>query len=55
MEVFAPKIPQMVKYQQDPKKGTSLHENTCFGILGAAVWRAVRPERVEKKVGNKIK
>ena len=29
--------------------------NTCFGTLGAAVWRAVRPVRVEKKVGKKVK
>ena len=37
-------------------KGTSLHGSTRFGALGAAVWRAVRPVHVEKKVGkNKIK
>ena len=47
------KSPKMVKYQQDPPKGTSLHGNTCFRILGAAVWRAVRPVREEKKVGKK--
>ena len=34
-------------------KGTSLHGNTCFRILVAAVWRAVQPERMEKKVVKK--
>ena len=43
----------MVKYQQDPPKCTSLHGNSCFRILDAAVWRAERPERVEKKVAKK--
>ena len=35
----------MVKYQHDPpqkKNNTSLHGNTCFGSLGAAIWNAVR-------------
>ena len=51
--VFAPKIPQNGEVSTRPPKGTSLHGSTCFGTLGAAVWRAVRPERGEKKLGKK--
>ena len=50
---FVPKIPLNGQVSTRLPKGTSLHGNTCFWTLVAAVWRAVRPVRVEKKVGKK--
>ena len=50
---FAPKLSQNGKVSHRPPNGTSMHGNTCFRTLGAEIWRAVRPERVEKKVCKK--
>ena len=50
---FAPKIPVNGQVSTRLPKGTSLDGIACFGILGMAIWRAVRPVRVEKKGGKK--
>ena len=52
--IFAPKIPQNGKVSTTPPKGTSLHGKTVLEHMGAAVWRAVRPMHVKRKVGKKI-
>ena len=51
---FAPKIPLNGHVSTTPPKSTSLHNNTCFGTISAAIWRAVRPVRVEKKIRSKF-
>ena len=48
-------IPPDGKVSTRPQKCTSLYGNTCFGTPGAAVWRALRPQRVQKKVDKKNK
>ena len=50
---FCPYNPPNLYSINKTPKSTSLHENACFRALGAAVWRAVRHVRVEKKVGKK--
>ena len=51
IEGVVPNIPLNYQVSSRPQaQGTMLHENTCFGSLRAAIWRAVRPVRVEKEV-----
>ena len=50
---FSIKLPLNGQVSTELPKGTCLHENKCFGKLGAAVWRAVRRVSMEKKVSKK--
>ena len=51
--VFSPKISLNGQVSTRPPKGTSLHDNTCFGSLGTVIWRkkSVQKKLIKPQVG----